>query len=214
MIVVDNAERDDAPLVVLLHGFRSTPDDLAPFARSLGVPARFVFPEGPLDLAPLGLRGRGWWIDPDVDGGVARSQPDLVPPGIDEARVCIDALLADLRAERPNAPLIVGGFSQGAMLTLDWTLRTPQRPQALVQLSGAPICRADWAPRFSACAGQRVFFAHGRDDEELSFDAIDELQRELATHGWDVTWCPFEGRHELSVVPLRALKKFLRAQLG
>src|SRR5687768_953395 len=35
--------------VVLLHGYSMTPSDLSPFASSLGVAARFVFPEGPVD---------------------------------------------------------------------------------------------------------------------------------------------------------------------
>ena len=50
-------------VVVLLHGFQMRPDDLAPFAHSLGVPAWFLFPEGPLEAQP---EGRAWWhIDPD-----------------------------------------------------------------------------------------------------------------------------------------------------
>src|SRR5437764_451081 len=60
-IVVDIGGADAArgALVVLLHGFGGRVDDLAPFARALGVPARFVVPHGLVELAPM--RGRAWW---------------------------------------------------------------------------------------------------------------------------------------------------------
>lgn len=211
-VVVDLTTTETSPSIVLFHGFMSLPADLSPFADTLGLDACFVFPQGLLDLAPLGLRGHAWWLDEDQGAPEARTFPDRVPDGLDVARACIDGFIEDIRRERPNAPLIVGGFSQGAMLTLDWTLRTERRPVALVQLSGAPMCRGQWAPRFSAGAGQRVFFSHGRGDPELAFDAIDSLQAELAASGWDVTFCAFDGGHEVPFVPLRALKKFLRTQ--
>jgi phospholipase/carboxylesterase len=193
-------------------------EDLAPFARSLGVAARFVFPEAPIDLSDPAfgrLPGRAWWpTDRDASGGTPpRSVPDLVPVGLPAARACIDELLQEIRAESPGAPLIVGGFSQGAMLTLDWTLRVDvaSRPRALVQLSGAPMCGDQWAPRIPSCAGQRVFFSHGRSDAELSFETLEAFQRGLAAAGWEVTWFPFDGGHEVPLAPLRALKKFLQS---
>src|SRR5579863_5689608 len=112
-----NAAGTAAPRVVLLHGFMGTSDDLAPFARSLGVPARFVFPEGRVDLAPSGLRGRAWWpVDGDARAdSVAGGPRDLslfVPEGLDAARAHLDTLLDDLEREGPSGPLVLGGFSQ------------------------------------------------------------------------------------------------------
>ena len=79
---------EHGPLVVLLHGFAGTPEDLEPFARSLGVPARFVFPEGPVDLGPLGLPGRAWWPSDGTGrsaamrSGIARDLADFQPKGL------------------------------------------------------------------------------------------------------------------------------------
>src|SRR5690349_16238878 len=92
-IVVDvKAPGPGDPVVVLLHGFGSGVDDLAPFARALGVPARFVVPHGPVDMAPHGVPGRAWWrIDVDArNAAIARGEPrdlsEYAPEGLAEAR--------------------------------------------------------------------------------------------------------------------------------
>jgi phospholipase/carboxylesterase len=208
------ATESGTPRVVLLHGFMGTPDDLAPFARSLGVRARFVFPDGLVDLAPLGLRGRAWWpVDTDDRAdSVAAGPRDLshfVPEGLDAARAHLDELLDDLEREGPPGPLVLGGFSQGAMLSCELALRT-QRPLAGVALfSGARITASAWRQRYGSRRGLRVFVSHGRSDGDLSFAAAESFQRELAEAGWDVTWCPFDGGHEIPLVAWRAFKRWL-----
>jgi phospholipase/carboxylesterase len=208
------ATESATPRVVLLHGFMGTPDDLAPFARSLGVRARFTFPEGLVDLAPLGLRGRAWWpVDADERAdSVAAGPRDLsnfVPEGLDAARAHLDGLLDDLEREGPPGPLVLGGFSQGAMLSCDLALRT-QRPLAGVALfSGARITASAWRQRYGSRRGLRAFVSHGRNDGDLSFAAAESFQRELADAGWDVTWCPFDRGHEIPLVAWRAFKRWL-----
>ncbi len=205
-----------APRIVLLHGFMGTSDDLAPFARSLGVPGRFVFPEGLVDLAPSGLRGRAWWpVDVDtrtasVAGG-PRDLSDFVPEGLDAARAHLDTLLDDLEHEGPPGPLVLGGFSQGAMLSCDLALRTSRPLAGLVLFSGARIGAGAWRSLYASRRGLRVFVSHGRSDDDLSFAAAESFQRELSDAGWEVTWCPFEGGHEIPLVAWRSFKRWLTA---
>ena len=218
-VVVDTRRGGGAePLVVLFHGFMGRADDLAAFARSMGVPALFVFPEGPIDLAPEGLRGRAWWpIDLDArcrqaaTTGAPRDLSAFVPARIGEARAEIDALMDELQRAHPHMPLIVGGFSQGAMLSCDWALRTPHPPEALVQLSGARICADAWRAWMSKRPDMRAFVSHGRADDDLSFAAAEAFQGDMVAAGWEVTWFPFDGGHEIPLPALRALKKFLRS---
>ncbi len=204
------------PLIVLLHGFAGAPEDLEPFARSLGVAGRFIFPEGFAELASLGLPGRGWWPS-DGSGrsaamrdGVARDLSDFEPEGLPNARQALSELLDVLLAEPPEAPLILGGFSQGAMLAFDLALQS-QRPIAgLVQLSGARIARRLWNPRLAQRAGTRAFISHGRQDTDLAFSACEDFARDLRGAGWVVDFCPFDGGHEVPIAALRGLKRFLR----
>jgi phospholipase/carboxylesterase len=236
-MTVAGSTEEGAPIVVLLHGFGGGPEDLAPFASSMGLGARFVFPAGPVDLgagagAVVGGSppppARAWWpIDVDArDAAMARGEErdlsGLDPDGLPAARDALVALLDDVERELGPAPLIVGGFSQGAMLACDVVLRTGRKVAGVVILSGARICASEWNPRLAAHGRDRasasgpgqgglpVFVSHGRRDAHLSFAAADAFQRDLAAAGWRVTWRPFDGGHEIPLVVLRALKKFLR----
>ncbi|HEY5373219.1 MAG TPA: hypothetical protein VIK01_06010 [Polyangiaceae bacterium] len=207
---------EHGPLVVLLHGFAGAPEDLEPFARSIGVAARFVFPEGFADLSPFGLPGRGWWPSDGVGraaaiaGGTARDLSEYEPDGLEQAHLEMSALLDELCRESPHAPLILGGFSQGAMLAFDIALRSARPITALVQLSGARIARKLWDPRLEERAGMRAFISHGRSDPDLAFAATESFERDLRAARWLIDFCPFDGGHEVPLVALRALKRFLR----
>ncbi|HTQ04316.1 MAG TPA: hypothetical protein VMI54_10685 [Polyangiaceae bacterium] len=212
-----HVEGEGGPLVVLLHGFAGLAEDLAPFGRSMAVVGTFVFPEAPVDLAPLGLRGRAWWPSDGVAraeaiaGAGARDLSDFEPEGLDEARARLDALLDALSAENPGAPLVLGGFSQGAMLAFDLALRTKRPLAGLVQLSGCRIAARIWDPLLTSRRGTRAFISHGRQDPDLAFAAADAWQRDLTAAGWRVDFFPFDGGHETPLGALRALKKFLRS---
>jgi phospholipase/carboxylesterase len=216
---VEGAEHGPGtPWIVLLHGFAMRADELCPFARSLGVKARFLFPEGPVVLPP-GTEGRAestraYW---DVDGprraaALARGARDLSdehPEGLTAAREGLGRFLTEAADSFGPGPLILGGFSQGAMLSLDYTLHAATAPAALLQLSGAPLGVDRWRPLFPRLRGLPVFASHGDADPDLSFAAAARLKDELAGAGAEVTWVPFEGRHEIPLVVWRALRKFL-----
>lgn len=216
-LVRRRAAHPDAPLMVLLHGFMGTADDLAPFAASLGVDGEFVFPEGIVDLGPYGQRGRGWWaVDVEARSeAMSRGPRDLsrfLPEGIDEARVWLANLLQGLHKELGPRSLFLGGFSQGAMLSCDLALRTPSLElSGLVLFSGARIAETVWAPLYAARRGLRVFISHGRHDDDLSFAATESFQRELRSAGWVVTWQPFDGGHEIPFAVWRAFRTWMKS---
>ncbi len=216
------------PVVVLLHGFSMTADDLAPFGASLGVPALFLFPEGPIDLAPHGLRGRAWWmIDVDRrDAAIARGDDrdlgDENPAGLPAANQRLATLLGEVRARWPGRALFLGGFSQGAILSLDLVLRNrPALPAlsslaGLILLSSGRVTAAAWAALMQGdnARGLPMFQSHGRLDRELSFAAAAALAADLAAAGARHTFVAFDGAHELPLPVLRALKRFLRDHQG
>jgi phospholipase/carboxylesterase len=204
----------EAPTVVLLHGYDGFAGDLSPFAASFGLAARFVFPESPLGPATTARGGKAWW--PVDDEGrreaLARGPRDLSlvePGGLEQARAALSRLLDELVPPGSSAPLVVGGFSQGAMLACDLALRSSRPLSGLVLLSGARICGRAWAPLYQGRRGLPAFVSHGRADLDLSFEAAERLQADLAAGGLDVTWLPFDGGHEVPLLALRGLKRFL-----
>lgn len=211
VLVHDSSRSPSAPVVVFLHGLMGAPEDLAPFARSLQADARFVFPEGPIDLSSLGLRGRAWWpkiVAPATSGG-GRDLSQMIPQGLEVAREHLDELLGELEPSIGGRPLVLGGFSQGAMLACDFALRTSRAIEGLVLFSGAPIAQLEWRPRYASRRGLRVLITHGRLDADLSFDVAASFQGELRAAGWDVTWLPFDGGHEIPLVVWRTFKRWL-----
>jgi phospholipase/carboxylesterase len=205
-------------VVVLLHGFQMRPEDLAPFAHSLMVPGWFLFPEGPLPAAP---DGRAWWhIDPEArEASMARGPRDfaaLHPDDLPAARARLDGFLDALEDDLGGRRLVVGGFSQGGMITLDTVLRSRRRVDGLALMSTSRIAFDEWEPLLAAgrVAGLPCLVSHGRADPDLAFGAGDALRHALVAAGAQVTWLPFDGGHELPLVVWRALRRMLSTQRG
>jgi phospholipase/carboxylesterase len=192
------------PVVVLLHGFGAPGDDLVSLWRTLAAPrgTRFVFPEAPLDLGPRYMGGRAWWPI-DLEARMRRhalgEPPDLttVPDGLAASRAKMLALLGEVhRTLQPAAgKVVLGGFSQGAMLALDVALHSSEPLAGLVFLSGTQIAASEWGTRFAARRGLPVFMSHGRGDELLPFALSEGLRDTLIAHGLRVEWVAFQGGH-------------------
>lgn len=203
----------NGPLVVLLHGFGAPGDDLVPLGQVLSAPkgTRFAFPAAPIDLGPGFFGGRAWWhidLDARMRAGGRRDVRE-VPEGLAEARAAVDAALGELVAALAPPALVLGGFSQGAMLALDVALHSPRPLAGLALLSGTHIAAAEWAPRLAARRGLPVFMSHGRDDELLPFALSEGLRDALVAAGLAVQWVPFGGGHTIPERVLDGLGAFL-----
>jgi len=197
--------------VVLLHGYDMQPEDLEPFSHSLNVPALFHFPRGPLS-SPSGKRC--WWpIDQERRARQLQSGPrDLFeesPPGRPSARGKLCEFLDELRAESPQLPLLLGGFSQGGMLACDSVLCARQPVSGLVMFSSSRIAFDDWQANREALTDLPVLVSHGTHDADLAFSAGEALRDFYRNSGARVTWQPFEGGHEIPLVVWRALRRII-----
>jgi phospholipase/carboxylesterase len=213
----------EGPLLVLMHGFGAPGDDLVPLHRQLDLPreVRFAFPEAPLDMAErMGLDyagARAWWmIDPAIlaaaDRGERHDRTRTVPEGLAEARdQVMDALaeLAELLGAAPSRT-VLGGFSQGAMLTMDVALHAEQPFRALCLLSGTLIARPEWEPLAPKLRGVPVLQSHGREDAVLPFDGAVALAELLRAAGADHRWVEFRGGHAIPGPALSGIERLLR----
>jgi phospholipase/carboxylesterase len=204
------------PTLVLLHGYGSSAEHWAPFTHTIALPpgARFVFPQGPeVTVPPDGpADGRAWWrlelaahIPP---GGAIPDFSTAHPPGIDVAAARVRDLLGDLHA-RPGGPLVLGGFSQGAMVAADIAFRTDEAMTALVLLSGTIVDEAAWERGLAARRGLPVFVSHGEADVILPFAVANRFRQKMQRAGLQMTWVPFAGAHEIPAEVVVALNTFL-----
>ena len=207
------------PLVLLLHGFGAPGDDLVPLADALSVPAgtRFVFPEGPLTLSFGPGNARAWWlidmarIASDRAAGRVRDLSQDIPKGLAPARENMLAFLKDVERKFSADPrqTILGGFSQGAMLSCDLMLRTTQPYAGLVQLSGTLLAKQEWTPLLLKRKGLPVFQSHGMQDEVLPYAGAEGLRDQLTHAGLSVEWHSFRGGHEIPRPVLQRLGLFI-----
>lgn len=200
-------------VVVLCHGFGAPGDDLVPIGRALPAPqgTHFVFPEARLSLAevlgmPQALVGpaRAWWpidmerLEKAMKGGDVRDMSREVPAGLAESRAALVSLLDALVAEGVEPKRIVlGGFSQGAMLATDVVLRDPRPFAALVIWSGTTICEDEWLPLMAARRDLPVYMSHGEDDPILPFSIAKHLEAALTKAGVTVQFRAFRGGHAI-----------------
>jgi len=198
----------DGPQVVLLHGYGAPAEDLVPLAWHMKAPpgTRFVCPAAPIELGLPFADARAWWhLEP---GRYARGEgqdPDEVPVGLDAARAKVLALLDALGA--PPERTVLGGFSQGAMLTLDVALRSRRPFAGLILLSGAIICEAEWRPLLHP--GLRVFQSHGREDPLLLYSEAWRLRGLLEQAGAEVSFTAFDGGHDIPPEVVAGAEAFL-----
>lgn len=234
----DSPGRESGPLVVLLHGFGASGRDLVPLAQFLPSPpgTRFAFPAAPLSLGggfdlsmgDFGLMdSRAWWmIDLErmqrrllgASHGDYTALTQDIPDGLAAAREQLGKALDELEQALnvPPGKLVLGGFSQGAMLALDVALRTERPLAGLLLMSGALICEKEWVPLMAAAArrGLAVMQSHGRQDPLLPFVVAEQLRDHLRTAGLALDFCPFSGGHEIPPPVLKAAGALINKVLG
>jgi phospholipase/carboxylesterase len=208
---------------VLLHGFGAPGDDLVALAQYIPLPTpnavRFIFPEAPIELGGLYGDSRAWWrldlarLEQDLRTGAVRDRRGEVPEGLTEARAHVDNLLLAIKARYSldETKLVLGGFSQGAMLSLDVALHRPPSPPpaALILMSGTLINEAAWRPHYAKLAGVPILQSHGRADSLLPFMVAEILRDDLTAAGAKVEFIPFNGGHEIPPLVLSQAGKLL-----
>lgn len=222
----DREGSGEGPMVVLMHGFGASGTDLVPLWRQLAVPpgTRFAFPEAPIELENLmpGYDSRAWWmidmerLDRAVRTGEIRDLSNEVPVGMAEANAQIQAMLDELEARFsvPSAGLVLGGFSQGAMLACDVALRSARKLSGLVILSGTLLDESNWTRLMPSRRGLPVFMSHGRADPLLPFALAERLRDCLAAAGLTPEFVPFSGGHGIADSALHALSAFITRVAG
>lgn len=106
--------------------------------------------------------------------------------------------------------IVVGGFSQGSMVTCDLALHTEQKITALLLLSSNIIAKARWETAIARKSKAfKVFQSHGQFDNVLPIDGAKELSDFWTENDYSHEYVSFPGGHEIPYPVLENLKKFL-----
>ncbi len=220
VIQSDALDEAKSGLVILNHGFGASGDDLVDVGAMLmgeseiiAAKFRFVFPEAPIDLEPMGMPGgRAWWpINMAQLAEINQTQDysaltRISPPGMPTATSLLAAALQEMRTtyNAVEDTIVLGGFSQGAMISTHLTLSTGFKPALLALFSGTLLCREEWKRLAAAHPHCGVLQSHGIEDPILPFGAATELSKMLTDAGFEVDFVQFHGGH---TIPINVLQK-------
>jgi phospholipase/carboxylesterase len=208
VIRVPSNQPDDAPLplVLLMHGRGADANDLADLAPMLDPRggARFVFPNAPkpFEAYPGMTFGYTWF-----DGWPPRGR------SLEEARAAVLELIDALVARYPTPPgkLIVSGFSQGGLMSIDVGYRTRQQVAGIVVMSGA--IAEEGAPDFAAKKDIPVLIVHGTEDDMIPVLAARRARRLLEQHGIEPEYHEFPMGHHVTPESMAVVREFMAARL-
>lgn len=200
------------PTVVLLHGYGSRAEDWLQFEEKWQFPSntKRLYPKAPLRGPWSGQRG-WWWLHLYTYVTPETQMPDLsrtTPGGIKVASRLVRNTIRDV-----PRPIVLGGFSQGAMTAAEIAFQTDQDLAGLILLSGTTVNEEAWAEHFAGRRSLPIFIAHGREDAVLPFAIMDRFQQRLKAFGSDVTWVPFDGGHEIPPVVVNEVNRFVNRVL-
>jgi phospholipase/carboxylesterase len=191
-VAVRDAKGSQTGTVVLLHGLGANEFDLLGLAD--------FFPDDVQVLCPRAPRLSPW-------GGFSWFGIDLPPGGIrvdeSEARDSL-AMLGSFLGEL-DRPILLGGFSQGAMMAVGILLEQGRLVHGILQLSGGllpcfqPI---DFKP-------QPVFVSHGTQDPVVPFELGRDAAQDLSELGCAVDFRAYSMGHEISTECLSDLSKWV-----
>lgn len=207
---------DDAPWVIFFHGFGADMNDLQSLGEMISTHKTYnwLFPNGPLDV-PHSVGGKAWWhidmmeLQRIMMTGGERDQSLSTPAGLDKSVDMTMEMIRQLRV--PWNKIILGGFSQGAMLATELYLKAPETPKGLVIMSGTLLHQDKWKELIPARAGQKFFQSHGTHDPVLSHKQAARLETLLTQNGMKGHLMSFAGGHEIPMPVLKKISEYINS---
>ena len=209
-------------VVILCHGFGAPGTDLVSIAEQLIEAGRglehteFIFPQAPIELDPM-FDSRAWWmldmvkIQELMAKGEFREFGSSKPPELPDQRKSITDIILDAKSRHQidDGKIILGGFSQGSMLSLDVALNYPGTLGGLILWSCAFINEEAWTELATQHAPMKLFQSHGTLDPLLPYAGAEVLAKKLSELGHQVEFCKFVGQHQIPMEGLIAVNRMV-----
>lgn len=203
--------------ILLFHGFGADAYDLATIAHEVNIAGRkpnWIFPNGPLEIPfSPGWVGRAWFpiniqaIQKAVQEEDYNALSLAFPKEYAVARKVGEDLIAALNI--PRSKLILGGFSQGAILAIELALNYHEPCAGLLIFSGTLVNEEKWCHQAPLHASTPFFQSHGTQDSLLPVKRAHALEHLLLKSGLKGKLHTFEGGHTINHEVLKELSNFI-----
>jgi phospholipase/carboxylesterase len=184
-------DKSSRRLWVMLHGLGDSVEGYR------WMPEAFQLPEMNYLLvnAPDEYYGGFSWFDFTED-----ANPAIMRPGVERSRRLLFELLDARRAAGfPTEQTILGGFSQGCLMSLDVAARYPHRLAGVVGISGY-VCEPERVVKelSPVATAQKFLVTHGTFDPLLPIaDTRPQIQL-LQNAGLNIRWAEFRKEHTIA----------------
>lgn len=190
-------------LMVMLHGLGDSIEGYRWLPEAMRLPwLNYLLVNAPDDY----YGGYSWFdIEGDIVSGVHRSR-----------KLLFELLDAQRAAGFPTERTVLGGFSQGCLMTMDAGLHYPHRFAGLVGISGW-ICEADKVLKeLSPIAKQQKFLVtHGTHDPVVAFERTRKQIVAAQSAGLNIAWHEFVKPHTIAgEEEMRVIREFVKVTAG
>ena len=179
----------------LLHGLGSDEQDMFGLAHELDPRFTVICLRAPKSYGP----GYSWFPIEWTPTGISMKDED--------AEKSLEMLADELPSERDGI-VLVGGFSQGSMMSSGILSKHSELIDGAVLLSGRIIPSFFVNPP-EALVEIPVFIAHGELDEVLTFDQGTALKEQVSGISSNVEWHAYRMGHTVSLEEIRDLNVWL-----
>jgi len=197
--------KENAPLLIMCHGYGSDENDLFSFASELPDELFIISLKAPYTLQPY---GNAWYaINFDAeqnkwsDDEQAKSSRDLIAEFIDEA-------CAKYPVNKDNVTLL--GFSQGTILCYAVALTYPEKVKQVIALSG--YINANIIPEHVSekdYSHLSFYCSHGNVDQVLPVEWARKAPKFLEALNIDHTYSEFPVGHGVAPQNFHEFRKWL-----
>lgn len=197
---VANTQDEADTAVILFHGYGADATDLYSLSQvyKLKEKADWFFPQGVLEI-PIGpmMTGRAWFPLTQKDFENLSSK-GIYDGGISPADEKVVQMLTRFLNQmgKNYKSVIIGGFSQGAILTSHCFYRLNFTPKGLILFSGYLVNPSAF-PTVPEALQVPFFQSHGVRDEVLPVAGAKKLYEKMTSLGLKGKWYEFQGAHEI-----------------
>lgn len=192
------------PLVVLLHGFGASMRDLVALSPSIDRSGYlYIFPNAPIEMTiGPGMRGYAWTT---IGSG---SSPDEAA----RAEAMLEALLEEVgqRYGAGKGRIVLGGFSQGGMMTYRYGMPNPELFAGLAVLSGGVDGQDELRDRLPVRRNLPIFISHGTEDGVIPVAEARRSLRFLEDEGYTPEYHEYPIGHEISHEVVQDFREWAR----
>ena len=199
---------DGKPVVFLLHGWGSNPQDLLGLGKSLNRKYNYLAVEAPYKIGP---ESYSWFGIQFVEGEVNQLDYDEFSVSLEKLLQLIESFKYEKQLK--NKDIILMGFSQGATMALEMAIHHPNVFSGAIVLSGLLANDPSTYSNLStSICDVDVFQAHGKQDPVVPIETARQV-KDIFKDCDSYIFEKYDMGHQVTLPLINDINKWLELRL-